>query len=370
MKLRALVMLLICCLPIPAEANQEWQRRWVYISQNLYVDANLDKIEAILDRAKAAGFNGILFTDYKTSFWWELEAADRWERNAHRLRTMTRERDLDLALSVFPYGYAGSLLYHDPNLASGIPIRDAPLIAKNGQLLPADEAAIPNGSFEASRKFQITNCQFQDGAGRFSFPDSETSLRFDLTKAGAAKSNARICFRIPVRPWQQYRLSVRTKRNGVRGGETKLIAIGRNDSRLLQFEHLHHRDATTDWVEETVAFNSLTNQSVNVYAGTWSPREGTIWWDDLRIEPVPTLNLLRRESLPVTIRGENGQVFAEGRDFARIEDPGLGRHPWAGEFDTRHEPPVIRLTPDSRIHGRVSACFSARFTRRSSTAAR
>ena len=40
--------------------------RWVYLQQNLQVKENLPKIEAILRRAKAAGYNnGVVLADYK-----------------------------------------------------------------------------------------------------------------------------------------------------------------------------------------------------------------------------------------------------------------------------------------------------------------
>jgi len=53
--------------------------------------------------------------------------------------------------------------------------------------------------------------------------------------------------------------------------------------------------------------------------------------------------VLRRPGCPVTVRGENGTVYAEGRDYERIVDPQL--HPWRAY----HDPPVIRLTANTRI---------------------
>jgi hypothetical protein len=86
-----------------------------------------------------------------------------------------------------------------------------------------------------------------------------------------------------------------------------------------------------------------------IYLGVWGARNGTVWWDDLRIDAVPTLNLLRRESLPLRITGIDGTVYREGDDYEYIADSGLGRTRWSGTYDTRHDPPVIRLTPGSRI---------------------
>lgn len=98
-----------------------------------------------------------------------------------------------------------------------------------------------------------------------------------------------------------------------------------------------------------MTFNSLDNDSVRVYVGEWGGKAGKIWWDDLRIDAAPTLNVLRRESLPLKIVGEDGAEYEEGRDFERIADAQLGRNPWPGSYDTHHESPEIRLTANSRI---------------------
>jgi hypothetical protein len=109
------------------------------------------------------------------------------------------------------------------------------------------------------------------------------------------------------------------------------------------------RNLTTDWVEQAVTFNSLDNTSVKIVAGIWGGHGGTIWWDDLRIDAVPTLNVLRRDALPLTVVGENGVVYEEGKDFDRIADPGLGMYRWPGTYDTRHGPPHISVTTGSHI---------------------
>ena len=98
-----------------------------------------------------------------------------------------------------------------------------------------------------------------------------------------------------------------------------------------------------------MTFNSLGYSSVIVGAGVWGAKAGKIWWDDLRVDAVPTLNVLRRETLPLAVTGRRGAVYEEGRDFDRIEDPALGQYLWPGTYDTRHEPPEIGVPAGSRI---------------------
>jgi hypothetical protein len=278
---------------------------------------------------------------------------------------MTRDLGLDLTVCVFPFGYAGSLLWHDPNLAAGMPVKDAPLVARGGRLVPEQTASVVNGSFEEFRDDRASGFAFQDDPGKGSFIDASVrrngrvSLRFENVGRANQHGHGRICQQVAVQPWQQYRIRAWMKTEGLEADQIQLLVLAKG--RTLQYQHVRAgqgdrlepagsaRGLTTDWVEQSVAFNSLDNTNVNVYAGIWGGRAGKIWWDDLRIDSAPTLNLLRRESLPLAVAGDDGAVFAEGKDFEPVADPGLGSRPWPGCYDTRHDPPELKLTPGSRI---------------------
>lgn len=355
--------------PEPIEPEPEtgirWKKRWVYISNNLYVNENVPKIEEILRRAARVGYNGVLFADYKTFTWWDLGAADRWKKNAETLRRTTRELGLELNICVFPFGYAGSLLWHDPNLASGMPVKDAPLVARGGILAPEQTAAIRNGSFEEHKDNRALRYNFQDNPGESSFIDDKivkhgsVSLRFEDVGKVNQHGHGRVNQEIDVKPWQQYRLRAWMKCENLTADDVKLLVLA--GGRTLQwqalgvmqgnrFQHMQSfRNVTTDWIEQSVTFNSLDNTKVRLYLGMWGGKTGKIWWDDFRIDSVPTFNVLRRERLPLAVAGEDGTGYEEGRDFEKIVDPLMGTKPWPGSFDTRHEPPEIKLTANSRI---------------------
>jgi len=92
-----------------------------------------------------------------------------------------------------------------------------------------------------------------------------------------------------------------------------------------------------------MGFNSLEYGKVNIYAGAWGGKAGRFWMDDLAIEEVGLLNVLRRPGTPVTVRSEaTDAVYEEGRDFAPIQDEKLN-------FRFDHEPPKIKLLSGSRI---------------------
>jgi hypothetical protein len=363
-------------------AGPDLQKRWLYISSNLYLDENLPKITGLLDRAAKAGYNGVLFSDANMLTWWKLEEPGRWRSNAAALRRKTAELGLEVIFCVFPFGYSTPILFNDVNLAAGMPIRDAPLERKGDVLVPVRTASIGNGSFEEYRGDRAPGYMLQDGPGTGSFIDTKVfkeggaSLRFENVGAANEHGHGRVFQRIAVEPWRQYRIRVWMRAEHLTADRVQIIVLaGRRPiltgnlwrplafvgSRPLQYQYLvvpsgegcrytqGAKDLTIDWIEQSVIFNSLDNTRVTIGAGVWGGKSGTIWWDDLRIEDEPTLNVLRRASVPLTIVGEDGMACREGSDFDPVADPKLGRCGGLGLYDTRHEPPRITVPALSRI---------------------
>ena len=95
----------------------------------------------------------------------------------------------------------------------------------------------------------------------------------------------------------------------------------------------------TDWKKVTVGFNSWGYEEVEISPRAVGGSAGTMWIDDLEIEEVGLVNLLRRPGTPIAVRGEEGGFeYEEGRDFARLEDPEL-------DFGWEHDPPPVTIPP-------------------------
>jgi hypothetical protein len=146
-------------------------------------------------------------------------------------------------------------------------------------------------------------------------------------------------------------------------GQPQIVALA--DGESLQHQNLGVQ-ATQDWHEHHVVFNTLDHAKVGLYFGAWGGGRGRLEWRDWRIEEAAFVNVLRRPGAPVSIAGAR-----EGEAVARIEDPLLGNRPWKGEYQSWHEPPVIRATlpegtrltaswyhPAIIYDGQVSACLS------------
>ena len=168
----ALVLALIpAFIPAALEAAP-LEHRWVYLPRNLLVDKNVDEGLAILRRAAAAGYNGVVVADTKFMRWDNMPR--RYTANVQRFRQAVRDLKLDCIACVCPMGYSNDLLARDPNLAEGLPVVEAPFVARQGKLVPADDTVhVVNGGFEQSRSNAPAGWSFVDQPGKISFIDTD-----------------------------------------------------------------------------------------------------------------------------------------------------------------------------------------------------
>ncbi len=329
-------------------------KRWVYQPANFLVDEQVAAKIADLERFAAEGYNGVVVTDYKFMRWDDLPA--RYAANVRRFREATRRLKLEVVAAVMPIGYSNGLLSRDPNLAEGLPVVRAPFVVRNGRLVPDDDGpALRNGGFEQSRDNKPEGWSFVDDPGRMTFIDTDVkhegraSLRMqDVLTHEPTSKHARACQALTVKPFHCYHVSAWIRTQGWDGDDTRVAVIG-GDGVSLNY-HLPPLAPTQEWKRFDIAFNSLDNTRVNLYLGTWDGRHGTIWWDDVRLEPAGFVNVLRRPGTPLAITSEDGATtYAEGRDFGAVSDPKLGNDPWVGEYTAWHEPPVVTVPAGSRL---------------------
>ena len=131
-----LILLAAVAGEFQAAERPQLEHRWIYLSTNLLVEENVEKDMALLRRAAEAGYTGVVLTDAKFIRWDGLP--ERYVHNVERVRRACRELNLDCIAAVCPIGYSSGLLSRDPNLAAGLPVVDAPFVAREGRLIPAD----------------------------------------------------------------------------------------------------------------------------------------------------------------------------------------------------------------------------------------
>lgn len=331
-------------IPPPAD-------RFVYISANLLVDAEVSRVESLIDHAAAAGYTGVVLADSK--FCRLADLPDKYFTHARHIRAAAEAKHIEIVPCVFPVGYSDDLLSRDPNLAEAMPVQDALYVVKNNaaSLQPEPAVSIPAGDMSDAKAwaFHDANITFENGVAISRDPRG---------------TNSRIATRpIAVAPHRQYHVWAKVRTRDYKGTpEIKVLAPrGQGqDAASLSYSSLGCKQSQ-DWTTHHVVFNSLDFTSVNLYFGCWDGSTGELSWDDAGIEEIGLLNAVRRKGAPLTIEIEppapsgapsTGAPPAppaprtplrEGIDFKPIADPRMGVVPWPGGFEVYHQPPAIEL---------------------------
>ncbi|MFQ5460655.1 MAG: hypothetical protein ACE5EL_07670, partial [Anaerolineae bacterium] len=344
----------------PVVSGHVLERRWVYVSTNFQVDANVAKVEAVLDRAASAGYNGALVADGKLGRLDDGSLLGRYYTNLQAVLDHAQGLGMDMVPATAYFGYSSALLWHDPNLAEGLPVRQAPFVVQSGRLVPDPSTTPPllNGDFEdlPATGDEFPGWGWQDKPGVATFVDRDVvhggraSLRMeDLGRTNAPYGNGRVFQRLAVTPFQNYHVAVWYKTEGFDGGDVRVLVLAGDPTRTLQWNPVPV-ERTADWRRFDVTFNSLDNDEVRFYLGVWGGVRGTIWWDDARLEAAGFVNMIRRDGAPVRLTSPDGAtVYEEGRDVARVFDPRTGTVPYNGVYDLWHDEPVIAVPAGSRL---------------------
>lgn len=301
---------------------------WLYSPTNLLVDDNLTKLEALWKRAAAAGYTHVLLTDSKMAKLGDLgDLTAHYMKNVARAKTLAADLKLELVPALFDIGYSNNSLWHDPNLIEAMLVREAPLVVQGGvaRLVNPEAPKLPETGFADLK--------------RWSWHDDNVVADAGAARMDANGSNARIAMKLKVQPLRQYHVSVRLKTQDFAGARPEVKALAGNAT--LNWDYLHSKP-TQDWTLQHVIFNSQANTEVMLFFGAWGATGGHAWWSEPKLEEVAFVNLTRRPGTPLVITSEDGHPLTEGGDFEPLSDPNLGNHPWKGDYDVYHEPPLLR----------------------------
>lgn len=311
---------------------------WLYKSVNLLVDANIPEVLALIQRAKACGVTHLLLTDSKFSRLAEMD--ERYFKNAGAVKKAAQAAGISIIPAVCPVGYSNDLLHADPNLIEALPVRNAPMVVKDGaaHLVSNDSTRIKGGVMSDLKLwgFRDDSVEPRDGSAYVRNPSGK---------------NARLSQKVPLQPWRQYHFSVRVKTQEFHG--TPEVKFLNPEGRALNYDYLKVQ-RTQNWTVHHAVFNSQDSTTATLYLGCWDGTTGELWWDDAILEEVAFLNLVRRDGAPLSIVTDDGKVLEEGRDFDRLTDSLLGTKPYAGCYTVWHEPPVLKTKLPSGTRLRAS----------------
>lgn len=343
---------LIAFLAVENVHVERYQRRWVYAQYNLLVDKNVEQVLDLIARAQKSGFNGMVLADYKFNVLERLP--DRYFKNVARVQKAAAAASIELIPTVCPIGYSAGLLAHDPNLAEGVPVKQAPFEVRKGVAVPLSDVRLRNGDLEEAKGDRFPGFTLQDSPGKGSFADRNVahggsiSCRVEDPGSHHEAGNCRLAQRVTVRPFACYRLSAWIKTLDLKPAGFRLLALGKVGRTLTWFST--PVAATQDWKRVEVVFNSVDNTDITVYAGIWTGKSGKLWIDDFQIEELSLVNVVRRNGCPFIVTSEDGQtVYDEGKDFEPVRDEKLGVLPYAGEYSFDRPAVPLRLASGSRI---------------------
>lgn len=315
------LFLLLAAVAASASAQPAQQQQlWLYYPTNLLVDQNLDKAKDLWTRAAALGYDHVLLADSKFNKLGDMDK--HYFANIEKAKKLAADLKLELVPAMFAVGYSNDLLWHDPNLADGLPVKAQPFIVKAGNATPVNDISLPT-----KPGYHDANVTLADGVASLKNPDG----------------NARVSFNLKLPPFRAYHVSVKIKTDDFHGSpEIKAIASSK-PNRNLQWQNIHVKP-TQDWTTYDVVFNTLDSEGgVTLYFGLWGGGKGSLQWKDWTLEESGLVNVLRRPGCPVTVTTDDGQPLAEGQDYDPVIDPNLGNHPWKGEYNAYHAPVPLHL---------------------------
>jgi hypothetical protein len=358
-KLLALALFSLCGLSpfVHADEKSPYQYRWLYAQVNLLTEAEADRLIQLIARAQRSGYNGVVLSDTKFGFLNQMP--ESYFANAARVKRAARDSQIEIIPLIFSFGYSSSLLANDPNLAEGIPVVGAPFQITGNQavLVPDPAVRIINGDFEVAKEHRFPGFLLQDDPGKTTFADHQvvhsgkSSFRIEDNGEKKPYRNYRLAQRVRVRPHAGYRFSawVKTRELNPTGGFQLMVRGTGWKPKQLSF-YQPQLKSTQDWSQLEVVFNTLDESEVDLYIGQWGSLNGTIWLDDLALNELALVNVLRREGCPLTVTSEDGKiVYQEGSDFEPVRDVQLGQVPWAGEYSFAHPGAPLKLTTTSQI---------------------
>jgi len=324
-------------------------RRWLFVMRSMSQPQNLKRTLELLPRAKAAGYNALVLSDNGLM---QPHSTDGYAESLRTLQREAKKNGLDLIPCVMPIGYSGVIIGQDPNLAEGLPVKDALFVVSVGKatLVPDPAVTVSNGDLEKVQGDTFPGWS-QENAGKSIFADhqvvhrGQTAVRMErIAEAEPKWGHCRFIQTVKVHPFRQYRLRawVKTEKFSNPSRARVLVLAPTDVERTLA--DIPISQETQDWTGIDTAFNTLEWNEVRLYFGSWGGGEGKIWWDDISLEEVGLVNVLRRAGTPLTVKSETGRVYKEGVDYEPIQDARLA--PWDKHY---HVPPAITLTPGSAI---------------------
>jgi hypothetical protein len=214
--------LLVCLwsLAAPLRAAETYEDRFVWVfGWSLAKDGDVADITRLLQTASQHGLNGAVASFSLDTL---CKHPPEYFRRLEEIKRVADQTHVELIPAIFSVGYGGGILAHDRNLAEGMPVQNAPFLAKGGEarLVTSDTPRLVNGCFEDYSGNKLKGFDFCDQPGEVSFVDAQVkhsgnaSLRLEHFTPNP-NGHGRVMQTVKFQPHRCYRMTLWVKTEGL-----------------------------------------------------------------------------------------------------------------------------------------------------------
>lgn len=318
---------------------------WYWHHSYLVNDQNVDSSEALIDKAAAAGYTGVVFWDSSFNFMgnpsWPADNEDRM----HEVMKHATKKHLKVVATAAPFGWSNDVLRVNKNWAEAQRVVGARFqVDASGRRLKIENSfpGLANPGFELGKQNWFDLNDSGVGINAVAHTGKNSAVIVD------APGNARLRQKIPLKPWRQYHIRLSYKSSNFRGS-AMLSVLDSSDLGKVRLDLSVNASGTHDWTSLDYMFDSQDSTEAYLYLGVWGGSSGVLWFDDIQIEETALIYVTRRAGTPVKVYDPNqpGVVYREGVDYNYISDPEMTAN--SAAFDLYHEPAPVTLPATTRL---------------------
>ena len=302
--------------------------RWYYCSRGVNTEADLDFHRDLLKKAKAGGYNGMLYA-HGLDYWYAIRDRRRKE-NFQRLRSMCAEAGVEIIPLIWSTGY-GAFAGADLELAECEPATGIAYVARGGQaVFEPGNTTFANGDFaQYDRDKNRFASWLADDPGLVSFVDEQggvnggSAMRMEPAPGKNKYDHARMYQIVPVQPGHRYRFSLKIRGEDLvpKGGSgaLRVQVYGKGPKApkgSVAAKEVNGLMKEEGWRTVALDFSAGELDQVILYVGTWGATGGRFWVDDCAFREIGLREINRRAGTPFKVRGAaSGQEYVAGRDY-------------------------------------------------------
>lgn len=310
-------------------------------------DINRQQLLTVMQQAKDAGYTGIVVNDYDAVFKWGNDSGTPTQIANRKIIT---DKAAELGLVLIPTHNIMNGMYEGTttSLAEALPVQNTEFNVQGGvattQMNPV--ISLLNPGFESWSGTDVNQPlnYAVDAPGTVAFRESSldyvysglSSIRFEDTKNdpnnnGHGRVMEDDSSLITVPQYRTYEASVWLMTENLNQPSSMNFSVYGYDADGTNSRVLYSNSSAImgvgtavgpnqDWTQYKLVFDSLDKTKIRIYFGSWpsdiSNATGKFWFDDLAIKEVGLDNIVRRDSLPLTVKSDDGATtYIEGQDY-------------------------------------------------------